>query len=132
MNKFIPRSKMPKDILDWGVMGWISNPKTTQNKDLTVLDVELFPGQGHNFHKHPDQEEVIVCIKGTVEQWINKEKRMLKPGDAIYVDADVVHATFNNSDESAFVLAILGPCVGEEGYEVVEVGDQAPWNTMRS
>ncbi|MEM7332244.1 MAG: cupin domain-containing protein [Chloroflexota bacterium] len=132
MNKFIPRSEMPKDTLDWGVMGWISNPKTTQNKDLTVLDVELFPGQGHNFHKHPDQEEVIVCIKGTVEQWIDKEKRMLKPGDAIYVDADVVHATFNNSDESAFVLAILGPCVGEEGYEVVEVGDQAPWNTMRS
>lgn len=131
MNKFIMRSDMPKDVLDWGVMGWLANPKTVGNKQLTVLDVELAPGKGHDFHKHPDQEEVIVCVKGTVEQWIDQEKRMLNPGDAIYVDADVVHATFNMGDEPAFVLAILGPCVGEEGYEVVDVAGEAPWNSLR-
>ena len=60
MKKFIIRSETPRDQLDWGTLGWLSNPPTTNNKDLTVIDVELFPGKGHDFHKHPDQEEVIV------------------------------------------------------------------------
>ncbi|UCD41229.1 MAG: cupin domain-containing protein, partial [Chloroflexota bacterium] len=95
-------------------------------------DVELFPGKGHDFHKHPDQEEVIVCVKGTLEQWVGEEMRMLKPGDAVFIQADEVHASFNMGDENAYALAILGPCVGEIGYEVVEVADQAPWNSLRS
>ena len=132
MNKFIIRSETPREQLDWGTLGWLSNPPTTNNKNLTVIDVELFPGKGHDFHKHPDQEEVIVCVKGILEQWVGEEMRMLKPGDSVFIQADEVHATFNMGDESAYALAILGPCVGEIGYEVVEVADQAPWNTLRS
>jgi len=56
----------------------------------------------------------------------------LKPGDAVFIQADEVHASFNMGDEPAYALAILGPCVGEIGYEVVEVADQAPWNSLRS
>ena len=132
MNKFIIRSETPREQLDWGTLGWLSHPPATNNKNLTVIDVELFPGKGHDFHKHPDQEEVIVCVKGTLEQWVGEEMRMLKPGDAVFIQADVVHASFNMGDENAYALAILGPCVGEIGYEVVEVADQAPWNSLRS
>jgi quercetin dioxygenase-like cupin family protein len=132
MKKFIIRSETPREQLDWGTLGWLSHPPTTNNKNLTVIDVELFPGKGHDFHKHPDQEEVIVCVKGTLEQWVGEEMRMLKPGDSVFIQADEVHASFNMGDENAYALAILGPCVGEIGYEVVEVADQAPWNSLRS
>ena len=132
MKKFIMRSETPREQLDWGTLGWLSHPPTTNNKNLTVIDVELFPGKGHDFHKHPDQEEVIVCVKGTLEQWVGEEMRMLKPGDSVFIQADEVHASFNMGDENAYALAILGPCVGEIGYEVVEVADQPPWNSLRS
>jgi quercetin dioxygenase-like cupin family protein len=132
MKKFIIRSETPREQLDWGTLGWLSHPPTTNNKNLTVIDVELFPGKGHDFHKHPDQEEVIVCVKGTLEQWVGEEMRMLKPGDSVFIQADEVHASFNMGDENAYALAILGPCVGEIGYEVVEVADQPPWNSLRS
>lgn len=131
MNKFVMQSDTVRESLEWGTLGWLSHPPATKNEQLTVIDVELFPGQGHNFHRHPDQEEVIVCVRGTVEQWLGTEMRLLNPGDAVYIDADQVHATFNEGSESAFVLAILGPCVGEAGYEVVEVADQAPWKDLR-
>ena len=132
MKKFIIRTETPREQLDWGTLGWLSHPPTTNNKNLTVIDVELFPGKGHDFHKHPDQEEVIVCVKGTMEQWVGEEMQMLKPGDAVFIPADEVHASFNIGDDNAYALAILGPCVGEIGYEVVEVADQAPWNSLRS
>jgi quercetin dioxygenase-like cupin family protein len=132
MKKFIIRSETPREQLDWGTLGWLSHPPTTNNKNLTVIDVELYPGKGHDFHKHPDQEEVIVCVKGTLEQWVGEEMRLLKPGDSVFIKPDEVHASFNMGDENAYALAILGPCVGEMGYEVVEVADQAPWNSLRS
>ena len=125
------KDEVSREHLDWGNLGWLCRPPETGNKNLTVIDVDLNPGMGHDFHRHPDQEEIIYCIKGKVEQWINDEKRILGPGDSVYIDADVVHATFNIDDEPAHLLAILGPCVGEMGYEVVEMADEAPWNTMR-
>ncbi len=131
MNKFVLKSETPRDALDWGTFGWLSHPPSTKNKQLTVIDVELLPGKGHDFHKHPEQEEVIFVVEGKIEQWIDQEMQILEPGDAAYIDADVVHASFNLSETSARILAILSPCVGEVGYELVDVADQMPWAKLR-
>jgi hypothetical protein len=42
-----------------------------------------------------------------------------------------VHASFNVSDGNAKVLAILGPCIGADGYELVDVSGQEPWAHLR-
>ena len=131
MSKFVLKSETPTEELEWGNLKWLSRPPANNSKHLTIIEVELFPGQGHAFHKHPDQEEVIVVLKGTVEQWIEKEKRILGPGDAVYLDADVVHATYNDSDENAHLMVSLGPCVGDEGYELEDVANQEPWKNLR-
>ena len=130
-GKFIPATEADREQLDWGALAWLSRPQTTGAKDLVVIEVSLSPGGGHNFHKHPDQEEVIYVIEGTVEQWLRDEKQMLSSGDSVFIPADVVHASFNTSDAPAKLLAILGPCVSDEGYQLVEVADEAPWNTLR-
>ncbi len=129
--KFVPSNTVPRDTLDWGVLGSLSRPSVTGARNLTVLEVTLTPGQGHAFHKHPDQEEVIVAIEGEVEQWLEGEKRMLQPGDSAFIGAGVVHASFNVTAAPIKLLAILGPCVGADGYETVDMSDQAPYNKLR-
>ena len=89
-------------------------------------------GHSHGFHIHPDQEEMILMLDGTMEQWIGEEKRILKAGDSVLIDAGEVHASFNDSDEPTRFLAILSPSVGEDGYELVDVSDQEPWCNLRS
>ncbi len=130
-GKFITASTMERDQMDWGVMGWASRPATTAARDLVVIEVTLETGQGHAFHKHPDQEEVIYVIDGTVEQWIEQEKQQLSAGDSAFIGADVVHASYNDSGSPAKLLAILGPCIGEEGYALVEVIEEEPWRSLR-
>ena len=98
---------------------------------MVVIEVNFNPGHGHNFHKHPDQEEVIYVVEGAIEQWLEQEKRLLGPGDSVFIPADIVHASFNTSSSPAKVLAILAPCVTAAGYVSVEMGDQAPWNSLR-
>ena len=130
-GKFMMSAETPPEVLDWGKLRWMSHPPSTGAGQLTVIEVNISPGEGHDFHKHPDQEEVIYCISGKVEQWLDREKRILGPGDSVFIGADVVHASFNVGDDDAQLLAILGPCVGDQGYELVDVADQAPWNTLR-
>ncbi len=128
---FVPAAEAERERMDWGRLAWLSRPSSTGAQNLTVIEVDLLPGKGHNFHKHPDQEEVIYVIEGRVEQWLDQTKRILTPGDSVFIPADVVHASFNAGDGAARLMAILGPCVGEGGYVSVEMGDHAPWNGLR-
>jgi quercetin dioxygenase-like cupin family protein len=130
-GKFVIARETKPEVLDWGRLAWLSNPPNTGAKDLTVIDVTLLPGKGHDFHKHPDQEEVIYVVAGRVEQWVDREKRSLGPGDSAFIPAGVVHASFNTGDAEAKVVAILGPCVGSIGYELVDVAGEAPWKGLR-
>jgi quercetin dioxygenase-like cupin family protein len=130
-GKFILSPEIQRERLDWGEMGWISHPPTTQAKFLTVMEVTLGSGGGHNFHKHPDQEEVISVVSGEIEQWLEDKKMILKPGDSIFIHPDIVHASFNTGTQPAKLMVVLGPCVGASGYEVVDVSGEAPWNTLR-
>jgi quercetin dioxygenase-like cupin family protein len=130
-GRFRIAREVEPETLDWGRLRWLSHPPSTGAAQLTVIEVTLAPGKGHDFHKHSDQEEVIHVIAGEVEQWIDSERRVLYPGDCAFIPADVVHASFNVGSGDAQMLAILGPCVGEVGYELVDVAGEAPWNTLR-
>jgi quercetin dioxygenase-like cupin family protein len=130
-GKFVVAADVVPEVLDWGQLRWLSSPPATGAKDLTVINVRLAPGKGHDFHKHPDQEEVIYIVAGEVEQWVDREKRLLGPGDSAFLPAGMVHASFNAGDGEANIVAILGPCTGETGYEVVDVSAEAPWNGLR-
>jgi quercetin dioxygenase-like cupin family protein len=131
-GKILTADEIVREYPDWGILGWASRPQDTGSKCLVVIEVTLAPGQGHNFHKHPHQEEILYMIEGQVEQWLEDRKALIKKGDVAFVPKDTVHASFNDSNSEAKLLAILGPSVGDAGYEFVDVGDQAPWNCLRS
>ena len=130
-GKFVLSKDTPQELLDWGSLRWMSNPPSTGAGQLTVIEVTLQPGKGHDFHKHPDQEEVIYAVSGSVEQWLEQEKRDLHTGDSLFIPADTVHASFNVGVDPVILLAILGPCVGDQGYELVDVASESPWNQLR-
>ena len=130
-GKFIFGRDAEREILDWGELAWLSRPSTTGARNLVMIEVMLNPGCGHDFHLHPEQEEVIFVVSGTIEQWLLEDRRVLEPGDSIFMPSDTVHASFNVGVEPAMLLVALGPCVGDAGYELVDVSDRAPWNTLR-
>jgi quercetin dioxygenase-like cupin family protein len=125
-------SELERDRLDWGELAWVSRPVSTGARQLTVMEVTLEPGFGHAFHKHPDQEEVIYVRAGRIEQWLERDRRELGPGDAVFIPADTVHASFTVGGETARLLVALGPCAGEGGYETVDVSGREPWSGLRA
>lgn len=130
-GRFITKADIETDHLDWGSLAWFSRPATTGAGQLVVIGVTIAPGAGHNFHTHPDQEEVIYVLEGRIQQWLETESQELVAGESVFVPKNTVHGSFNESEEDARLVAILGPSVGTEGYEIVDVSGEAPWNGLR-
>ena len=127
---FRAAAEIEREEHDWGTFAAVSSPADGAERIMTVEAVFL-PGKCHDFHRHPNQEEVIYVLSGQLEQWVEEERCLLGPGDAVVIPAAVVHASYNESDRPVKILAVLSPCVGEDGYEVEELADVAPWKSLR-
>ena len=92
-----------------------------------LVKVIMKKGDKHDFHRHPEMNEILYILKGRAEQWVEDEKQMLREGDSVYIDADVVHAIFNASTEDLEFLAILGPSSGWDAGTIDE-SQNAPIN----
>ena len=57
------------------------------------------PGGFHDFHRHPEMNEILYILIGTAEQWVEDEKQILGPAESVYIYPNVVHATFNAGEE---------------------------------
>ena len=130
-GQFIASKDLDRTISDANDTARITGPIETGAQQIVTIEAIFFPDKCHSFHYHPNQEEVIYVLEGELEQWIEDRKMIMHPGDSAFIPAGVVHASFNSSDKDVKILAILSPSRGPEGYEVVDVFDQAPWNTLR-
>ena len=124
-------TEVPTEQFDWGSAGMRCAPPGTGCTSFVVMDVRLDAGYHHAFHKHPDQDEMIVLKSGRIEQWIEGEHVQLGPGDSVYIDKDVVHGSYNESSEPAELQVVLAPAVGDGGYVAVDVSGEEPWSSLR-
>ena len=131
MSKFVMQGEVEIVDYDWGSAGMRVAPPGTGCTTFVVLDVTLATGGSHAFHKHPDQDELIIVKSGAVTQYIESESQTLRSNDSVYIDKDVVHASYNDSDTDAELQVILAPPAGEGGYETVDVSGEAPWASLR-
>lgn len=95
MSRFVLQGDVAQNGFDWGDIGWRCTPALAGATMFAVMDVTLGPGMAHDFHTHPDQDEMIIVTTGRVEPWIERDSRQLGPGDSVDVDAGVVHGPFN-------------------------------------
>jgi len=109
---------------------WYFKPGMVADTNLMFVHACLPPGESHGFHFHPKMEEILYVLSGASEQWVEREKRIMKRGDSLYLPAGVVHGTYNRGQEMLEFLAILSPAKSE-GPVTVEVGDQEPWKSLR-
>ena len=132
MTTFIPLSDVRREQFDWGVIGWRLVPSLGA-QHLVVMDVELTPGGGHAFHRHPGQEEMIVVKEGTIVQFVGEESATLTAGDSVFIPEGEVHASFNDdTEQTAYLQVVMSPSLGADtGYGLEDVSDQEPWRSLR-
>ena len=109
---------------------WHCKPGMVADTNLMFVRAQLPPGEAHPFHYHPKMEEILYILSGKAEQWVEREKRIMKSGDSLYLPPGVVHGTYNIGDETLDFLAVLSPASSGEPV-TVEVSEQQPWKSLR-
>lgn len=129
-HRFVTAAEQQIETAPWGPHEWLSRPGLTAADQLLLVRVRMPPGQAHAFHRHPAMEEIIYVIEGRAEQWVDTTSRILGPGEVAHIPRDVVHGTYNAGDDTLVFLAILSPA-NAPGPPIVDVSNEAPWNTLR-
>ena len=129
--RFITSAEMQVEPSPWGPHEWLSRPGLTAADELLLVRVVMPPGRAHQFHRHPAMEEIIYIESGTAEQWVDREKRILRAGETAHIPRDVVHGTYNASDETLVILAILS-APRFDGPALVDVHSEEPWRSLKT
>lgn len=128
--KFIRNEDLLYELVEGREHYWHSHPDTIPKAGSYMVKVVVKEMQGHHFHVHPEMHEILYVLQGKAEQWIEDEVQILEPGDSVYIDAGVVHATFNAGAENLEFLAILSPPVGWNSG-TVDMSNKKPYSEYR-
>lgn len=128
--RFVTAKEMKVDQLPWGPHDWLCRPDIVEADKLLLVRVHMPPGQAHQFHRHPEMEEIIYVLEGTAEQWVDREKRLLGPGEMAHIPMDMVHGTYNGGAGTLRFLAILSPAK-IQGPALIDMSQEEPWRSLR-
>lgn len=110
---------------------WYCRPGMVADTNLLFVRAQLAPGAAHPFHHHPGREEILYVLSGSAEQWVGRERRIMKPGDSLYLPPGIVHGTYNIGAEPLDFLAIISPAHHAEPI-TIEVSAEEPWKSLRA
>jgi quercetin dioxygenase-like cupin family protein len=128
--RFVTAKEMQVEHLPWGPHDWLCRPGLVEAEQLLLVRVHMPPGKAHAFHRHPEMEEIIYILEGTAEQWVDREKRILGPGEIAHIPKDVVHGTYNIGQQTLRFLAILSPAK-IQGPPLIDMSQEEPWKSLR-
>ena len=130
-RRFVLRKDAPVEAMPYGKDLWICGPDLVATRHLLVVEVEMTPGTGHGFHRHPGREEVLWVIEGQGEQWVERDKKVLGPGDSAFIAPGIVHGIYNDSSRLLRFLAVLSPAELDAPM-LIDVAHEEPWATLRN
>jgi quercetin dioxygenase-like cupin family protein len=130
-RRFVTAEEQVDHLSPWTLEEWLCRSDIVNNQHLMLVRANMEPGRDHPFHSHPTREEIIYIISGRAEQWVGKEKRILKAGEMAFIPMGEVHGTYNPFDEKLVFLAILSPSDAPEPG-LVDMSAQEPWASLRA
>lgn len=133
-RKVVDPNEVPTNTFEWGAIKWFVAPSLTEGAAMTLGEVVLLPGQGHDRHNHPESEEILYVLSGEGEQMLDDEEPFpVHAGDVIYVPTGVFHSTMNTGWAPLRLLAIYNPG-GPEGdlkglpdFQELKPGEHPEW-----
>ena len=129
--RFVGNDDVELETQVTGLHHWLSKPGLTEAEQLVLCRVYMPPGEGHQFHRHPALEEIIYVLRGTAEQWVGEERRLLTAGEMAHIPTDLIHATYNGGEDTLEFLAILSPA-RYDGPFAIDVFEEEPWRSLRA
>jgi quercetin dioxygenase-like cupin family protein len=129
LRRFVAASETEVERLEGKTHHWYFKAGLGDSESMVFVRARIVPGAGHAFHTHPEMDEIIYVLEGAMTQWLELDKRELRPGDSIYIPRGVVHGCLNETTAECEFLAILSPSK-ITGPFAVDVSEKEPWRSL--
>ena len=94
------------DVTPWGRLLWKASRALGNSENITVGICEILPGQANPRHIHPNCDEVLHVLQGTIaHSYGDADELQMTVGDVITVPPHIMHNARNIGEDTA-VLAI--------------------------
>jgi quercetin dioxygenase-like cupin family protein len=91
----------------WGSLTWLTGATIGNAEEQTVGRVIIKAGQCNPRHFHPNCEEVLYLLSGTLEHTIEDKTVTLQAGDTLVVAKDLKHNAKAIGDVDADMIVIF-------------------------
>ena len=89
------------DAADFGSVAWVSREGDPPGAEMTIGVAVFDAGKSNVEHVHPNCEEAVYVLEGSVEHTLGDQRTTLHAGDLIVVPRGVPHRLINTTDGSA-------------------------------
>ena len=106
------------DVFDWGRLEWMVSAAIGNSEVLTLGRCFIHPGMGNPMHYHPNCDEALHVVRGSIRKHVAGEFFDMGPGDTISIPKGALHRAENiGEDECELVI-----CYDNARREVVGEG----------
>jgi quercetin dioxygenase-like cupin family protein len=89
---------------EWGTLFWLASEEIGNVQGLTLGRTYLPPGKSNPRHSHPNCDEVLYVLQGTLRNVIGGETVVLEAGDTITVARGTPHQATNIGQKMCDVI----------------------------
>ena len=107
-----PAQQQQLEWLDGATLAMLLDGKAT-NGQLMIGRFDVAEGEAPPYHKHTNEDEVFLLIKGTALVWCDDQEHELSEGGIVYLPRNVAHG-YRITSKRADLLMINTPA-GIEG-----------------
>ena len=95
---------------EWGRLVWMVSGALGNSDTMTVGRCHIGPGEQNPRHHHPNCDEVLHVLRGTIEHSLDDGPFRWPPGDTVSIPSGTLHNARNVADEQAiFVISFSTP-----------------------
>ena len=103
-DKLLKKADIQSDLFPWGKLEWYAR-KNLNGTDITLGFCYINPKMENAMHSHPNCDEVLYVVKGSIIHRLNGEELAMNEGDSLLITQGAVHNAFNTGSTEA-VLSI--------------------------
>ncbi len=94
------------EVTDWGRLVWMISGRLGNSTTMTVGRCHIQPGMANPRHYHPNCDEVLHVLQGTIAHSLDDQTVSMSAGDTISIPRGVLHNAHNTgTTEAIFVIS---------------------------
>ena len=109
-SRVTPADAVALEDQTWGRLEWMVSGALGNSDTMTVGRCYIRPGEQNPRHYHPNCDEVLHVLQGTIEHSVDDDRVTMGPGDTISIPSGALHNARNiGTDEAIFVISFSAP-----------------------